>query len=407
MRNNYRPKNRYAKNKPSNNGNRGYSKNRGNNSRRRYSGNKARINHEQYISKAVTTEQESLYIHDANFNSYNLDQNVKINIRKRNFVNPTKIQNSVIPEILLDRDILGLAGTGSGKTAAFLLPMITKAIRNRNEKCLIVAPTRELATQIMYELRMFSQGTNVFGALIVGGAGYGPQIRALNSNPQFVIATPGRLLDLYNTKRINLKSFNNVVLDEVDRMLDMGFIKDIEFIISKMSDNKQSLFFSATMNDKAEVIARKLLKNPIKIQVSKQRSAQNVEQNIIKYNFVGEKINMLDNLLAKEEFEKVLVFSRTRKGADSLARELIRRGHKSAAIHGEKSHGQRIRTITEFRKNNLSVLVATDVAARGIDIPNISHIINYDEPENYDDYIHRIGRTGRIGKKGVALTFVR
>jgi len=366
------------------------------------------IKHEQYISKAKdVVREESLYVKHAVFSNFNLAPVVQKNIRDKGYVHPTKIQNGAIPQVLQGRDVLGMASTGSGKTAAFLLPMITKILKNPEEKCLIVVPTRELANQIRYELKTFSRGTDILDALIVGGAKYGPQINILRRNPKFVIATPGRLIDLHKTKRIDLKSFNNIVLDEVDRMLDMGFIRDIELIISNIAHKKQSLFFSATMNYKAENIARRLLVNPLKIKIEQQSAVVNIEQNIIKFEFTGEKINKLHDLLTGEEFDKVLVFSRTRRGADSLSKELQRRGHKCVAIHGEKSLNQRNRAISQFRQNNIDVLVATDVAARGIDIPDITHIINFDEPATYNDYIHRIGRTGRIGKKGVALTFVR
>ena len=365
------------------------------------------ISHSQYISKAQNIVQESIYVNHANISNFALAPIVQKNVKDKGYEHPTKIQNGVIPEIINGRDVLGLASTGSGKTAAFLLPIITKVLNNNNEKCLIVVPTRELANQIRHELFTFSKGTDILSVLIVGGAKYGPQISLLNRNPKFVIATPGRLIDLHKTNRINLRSFNNVVLDEVDRMLDMGFIKDIELIVSNLAYKKQSMFFSATMNHKAESIARKLLVNPLKIKIEQQSAVVNIEQNIIKFEFNGEKINKLHDLLNKDSFGKVLVFARTRRGADSLAKELIRRGHKCAAIHGEKSLNQRNRVISQFRQSSIDIVVATDVAARGIDIPDITHIINFDEPSTYDDYIHRIGRTGRIGKKGVALTFVR
>jgi len=384
-----------------------YYKSRSSNSSQKRTYQKSFIKHEQYISKAIKPEEERLYVDNISFSDFKLDPIVQKNTRDRGYIRPTKIQNQAIPEILQGRDILGMASTGSGKTAAFLLPMITKILKRYDERCLIVIPTRELANQIRHELKAFSKGTNIQEALIIGGTGYGPQIKSLGRKPQFVIATPGRLIDLHNTNRINLKSFNNIVLDEVDRMLDMGFIKDINLIVSNLANEKQSLFFSATVNYKAESIARNLLKNPLKIEIEQQSATVNIDQNIIKFKFNGEKINKLHEFLSNTAFEKVLVFSRTRRGADSLAKELQRRGHKSAVIHGEKSQGQRNRVISQFRHNSIDILVATDVAARGIDIPDISHIINFDEPATYNDYIHRIGRTGRIGKKGVALTFVR
>ncbi|MFC1756305.1 DEAD/DEAH box helicase [Patescibacteria group bacterium] len=408
MSRNSRSKYKRSYKKPSNSG--GY-----NNSRKKRSGyhrggnnQRSSIKHEQYISKAVDSPvEENLYVESVSFDHFKLAPVVKMNIRDKGYEHPTKIQNDTIYEILQGRDILGMASTGSGKTAAFLLPMLTKILQSNHEKCLIVVPTRELANQIRYELTTFSKNTNILMALIVGGASYGPQISLLRKNPEFVIATPGRLIDLHKQHKIDLKSFNNIVLDEVDRMLDMGFIRDIELIIKNLSYKKQSLFFSATMDYKAENIANRLLVNPLKVEIKQQTATVNIEQNIIKFEFNGEKINKLHNMLLTDEFEKVLVFARTRRGADSLSKELQNRGHKSTAIHGEKSLNQRNRAISQFRRDDLKVLVATDVAARGIDIPDISHIINFDEPASYSDYIHRIGRTGRIGKKGVALTFVR
>jgi len=365
------------------------------------------INPRLYVSNGESAQEENLYVAGSDFAHFNLDGKIFENVRSRQYKNPTKIQYEAIPHIMAGRDVLGMASTGSGKTAAFLLPMLTKTLKSPKERCLIVVPTRELANQITNEIIAFSKGTFIQQALIVGGAKYGNQIRLLMKEPQFVVATPGRLIDLYKTKKIYLHDFNNIVLDEVDRMLDMGFINDIELIISKLSQQKQSLFFSATMNSKAEGIARTLLKDPIRIEIKQKSAAASVDQGIIRYQFTGEKINKLDELLHKSEFDKVLVFSRTKRGADSLARELQRRGHKSGVIHGDRSLGQRNKAISLFRQNVIDVLVATDVAARGIDIPDISHIINFDEPATYNDYIHRIGRTGRIGKRGVALTFVK
>lgn len=390
---------RFNKKNYSRNKNSTYSKKRG------YQTSK--IKHEQYISKPIPNAQNDVYVKNATFLDFKLHPIVQKNIKNKGYIHPTQIQYQAIPKILEGSDILGLASTGSGKTAAFLLPLITKTLNNKHEKCLIIVPTRELANQILWELKTFIKGTDLMDVLIIGGASYGTQIKLLKRKPQFVIATPGRLIDLHKMEKINLKSFNNIVLDEVDQMLDMGFIHDIKLIIENLAQKKQSLFFSATINKSAEEISNNLLKNPVKIQISPQSAVSNVEQNIIKYKFNGEKINILHDLLITTEFEKVLVFSKTRKNTEVISKELQKRGHKSAAIHGEKTLGQRNKVISQFRHDNIDILVATDVAARGIDIPNISHIINYDEPANYSDYIHRIGRTGRIGKKGVALTFVR
>lgn len=407
MQNRYSFNKRRSYSRPKYSGGNNFSRGRNTSANKSTPYKKSFIKHDQYINKAKPIVNENIYVESSLFSDFNLNTIVKNNVKLKGYKHPTKVQSRVIPEIIKGKDILGLATTGSGKTAAFLLPMITKVMNDHFARCLIVVPTRELANQISNEFKSFSKGTNLLHAVIMGGTGYGPQIKLLNKRPQFVIATPGRLIDLHNTHKINLKSFNNIILDEVDRMLDMGFVRDIELIIANLSNQKQSLFFSATMDNNAEKIARTLLNNPLKIQIEHQDASVNIEQNIIKFKFIGEKINMLHEFLESTEFDKVLVFSKTRRGADTLSRELERRGHRNAVIHGNKSLGQRNKVISQFRQNNIDILVATDVAARGIDIPNISHIINYDEPANYNDYIHRIGRTGRIGKRGVALTFVR
>lgn len=374
-------------------------------SKRQYLGNG--IDHDKYVSKASKEDNASPYVESKMFENYNIDKLVIKNIKYKGFDHPTKIQDQAIPTILQGLDVIGQASTGSGKTAAFLIPMVTKLLRHSNQRCLIVIPTRELANQINDEFKWLSYGSHLKSVIVVGGTGYSKQISQIKRDPQFVIATPGRLLDLEERNNINLQVFNNIILDEVDRMLDMGFIKDIMSIVSKLSDIKQSLFFSATMDKRAEGIAKSLLTNPRIISVEKQNPSVNVDQSIIKYSYIGEKINILDETLKKVEYEKVLVFSRTKRGADSLSKELNRRGHKTDVLHGNKTQNQRNRVVSNFRKSRFDILVATDVAARGIDIPNISHIINFDEPDTYSDYIHRIGRTGRIGRKGVALTFVR
>lgn len=362
-------------------------------------------------SKYISNESENsgVYLYDDSitFSELNLDPVVLRNVHNRKFNKPTKIQSKVIPQVLSGNDLIGLATTGSGKTAAFLLPLITKIMNNRKNKCLVIAPTRELARQIKFEFEMFSKDTRTFCVLIVGGDGYGPQINLLSRNPQFVIATPGRLIDLQRTNRIDLSSFNIVVLDEVDTMLDMGFIKDINLIISKLASQKQSLFFSATINPHVEKIAKNILINPIMIEETSEKVSINVDQSIRKYKFNGEKLNILHKLIEENNYGKFLVFARTRRGADKLAKELKSRGLRSLALHGNKSQGQRNKAVSQFRSDRVDILVATDVASRGIDIKNITHVINYDEPATYDDYIHRIGRTGRIGKKGTAITFVK
>lgn len=401
--------NRHAKNSS----NRGYgkstykSRSSGSNWKKKNRGNRREnIAHSMYISKVVDVENASPYIPERSFYDFDLHDVLARNISDRDYVNPTKIQDQAIPEILKGKDVLGIACTGSGKTGAFLIPMINKVLANANDKVLIITPTRELASQINSEFRKFAKDTKLRMVLVIGGASVRGQIRFLKTRPQFIVATPGRLIDLEKRNCINLSNFNNVVLDEVDRMLDMGFVDDIKMLISKLASQRQSLFFSATMSQKEQVLANTLLNMPIKVESYKQSPLKSIHQDIVKVKSRNQKMQVLHELLLKKEFNKVLVFSRTRAGADKISYELRRRGIMVDSLHGDKSQNKRSRVLANFRQDKIDVLVATDVASRGIDIPDITHVINYDEPASYNDYIHRIGRTGRLGKKGTALTFV-
>lgn len=364
------------------------------------------ISTNQYIAKAIQTETSNIYVTDALFNDFKLDPILQKNILGKRYTTPTKIQNEAIPAILSGKDILGIASTGSGKTAAFLLPMINKFLNDGTQTCLIVVPTRELGMQIQDEFRELTRNTNLKSVLIIGGKSIKDQMYILRKRPHFIIATPGRLKDIYERKGVNLAEVNNVILDEVDRMLDMGFINDIRFIIDKLDANRQSLFFSATMSPKAEQIANSLLKNPTKIEIESQAPQHNVDQDIVKIDGLKKKEEVLLDLLSKEEFKKVLIFTRTKRNADKLSNYLYDNKLDVDALHGDKRQSQRSRIIDGFKRGNFNILIATDVASRGLDVSDITHVINYDEPECYEDYIHRIGRTGRAGRKGYALTFV-
>lgn len=340
------------------------------------------------------------------FSDFNLDEKIKRNILNRGFNTPTPIQEQTIPPIILGEDVIGIANTGTGKTAAFIVPFINKAFLDRNQRCLIVTPTRELAMQILDEFTQFAKGTQLEAVLCIGGANIDRQEKKLKHNPHFIIGTPGRLIDLVKRKRINLNQFQNVVLDEVDRMVDIGFLKDIQFLISFLPKKRQSLFFSATITDKEKVLMQQFLDNAVTISVKKHDTSQNIDQDVIKVKNRDDKVDVLHDLLIQKEFEKVLVFGKTKWGIEKLARSLQERGFKAAAIHGNKSQGQRQRALEQFKKGEVQILLATDVASRGLDINNVTHVINYDVPATYEDYIHRIGRTGRADKKGNALTFV-
>lgn len=339
------------------------------------------------------------------FSDFAVHPQLKSNIAERGYIAPTPIQDQVIPHILQGRDVVGIANTGTGKTAAFLIPLLNKVVSNTDERVLIIAPTRELALQIRDELMSFSQQLNIFATVVIGGAKIDRQIRSLRKDPQFVIGTPGRIKDLNQRRKLDYGQFGSIVLDEVDRMLDMGFVHEIRAIINQLPAERHSLFFSATMDDRVRDIMRGFLRDPVSISVKTQDTSTNIEQDIVEIRGRS-KVQVLDSMLRQQEFEKVLVFGRTKHGMNNLSRKLKEQGHRVSAIHGNKTQNQRQKTLQQFRDDKIQVLVATDVVARGLDVDNITHVINYDLPESHADYIHRIGRTGRANKKGVALTFI-
>lgn len=361
----------------------------------------------QFVNKAKPVVEDMVETTSTiSFAEFSLDEKIKRNIKDHGYVLPTQIQEKTIPHIINGRDVIGIANTGTGKTAAFLIPLINKAYLDRNERILIITPTRELAMQIVDELHAFTKGTNLDTVLCIGGASMERQEKKLRHNPHFVIGTPGRIRDLIGRKKLNLYMFRNIVLDEVDRMVDIGFINDIKFFISLLPKKRQSLFFSATVSEKVREIVKSFVTDPVTVSVKKQDTAENVDQDIIKVKNKDDKPEMLHELLIKDGFDKVIIFGRTKWGIEKLTKVLINKGFKAASIHGNKTQGQRARALEQFKQNDVKILLATDVASRGLDIENVTHVINYDAPESYDDYIHRIGRTGRAGKRGVALTFV-
>lgn len=340
------------------------------------------------------------------FNDFQVSEKLKRNIKEHGYLTPTPIQEQAIPRLLEGRDVIGIANTGTGKTAAFLIPLVEKVSKNRAERALIMTPTRELAMQIADELQVFTRGMDLEQVLCIGGADIKRQEKKLHHNPHFVIGTPGRLKDLIKRKTLNLNLFQNIVLDEVDRMVDIGFIHDIKFVVSLLPKKRQSLFFSATIDAKERAILDGFVNNPVQISVKKQETASSIDQDIVRVPRGVAKIDILHDLLAQDGFDKVLVFGRTKWGVEKLSKALILRGFRAAAIHGNKSQGQRQRALQDFKSDNLQILLATDVASRGIDIDNVTHVINFDAPTSYEDYVHRIGRTGRADRRGKALTFV-
>lgn len=360
----------------------------------------------KFINKVTVTEEAVVFTPEHKFSDFHIDPKLKASIASRGYVHPTPIQDKIIPYILQGRDVVGMANTGTGKTAAFLIPLINQIIHKPNASVMIIAPTRELATQINDELRAFTKGMNIFSTVCVGGMSISNQIRFLQRKQHFVIGTPGRLKDLMERDHIRMENFQSIVLDEADRMLDMGFVHDMKFIIDQMPTARQGLFFSATLSREIEALIKDFLNEPMKISVKTQETAKNIEQDVIKVPR-EKRFEKLAELLSLEDFNKVLVFTETKHGAERLANELSKAGFASDSIHGNKRQSQRQRTLTSFKEHKIQVLVATDVAARGLDINDISHVINYDLPQSQEDYVHRIGRTGRGSKKGKALTFIQ
>lgn len=364
------------------------------------------FNPSSLISREVVAQEAEVFTPIHTFSAFNFREDLSRNIREKGYESPTPIQDQAIPAIMQGKDVIGIANTGTGKTAAFLLPLLNKVLQDNTFRVLVVAPTRELAVQIRDELREFSRGMNVYATLCIGGSSTYRQKQDLHRRPNFVIGTPGRLKDFIQDRALNLSLFSTVILDEADHMVDIGFIHDIKFIISFLPTTRQSLFFSATVDGKVKEIISTFVRNPITISVKKQDITANVTHDVIKMERGANKLDTLHDLLIREEFEKVLIFGRTKWGVQKLSDELIHRGFKAGAIHGNKNQNQRLRTLSEFKTNRIQILLATDVASRGLDIDNVSHVINYDMPSSYEDYIHRIGRTGRADKKGTALTFL-
>jgi superfamily II DNA/RNA helicase len=370
----------------------------------RYARKAPAYNPSMFIKKASFSENE-VYIPLHQFVDFKVSPEMQQNIVARGYTTPTPIQDQVIPLIIDGRDVVGIANTGTGKTAAFLIPLIDKINAHRDQKVLIVTPTRELATQIEDEFRAFATGLQMYSVLCIGGVSINRQIGDLRRRPHFVIGTPGRLKDLANQHKIFFSDYNTIVLDEVDRMLDMGFINDIRQMIASLPTKRHSLFFSATVPDNVKSVMRSFLNNPVTISVATRQTSDNVDQDVVRTSG-RQKIEVLHDLLIQDGFDKVLVFGRTKWGMEKLAQELDQRGFKVASIHGNKTQFQRQRALDLFKASRIQVLLATDLASRGLDIDNVTHVINFDLPETYEDYIHRIGRTGRADRTGTALTLI-
>lgn len=352
------------------------------------------------------TVKEDAYTPAHTFSDFGLSEGLMANIKAKQYLLPTPIQDQAIPVIREGKDLIGAAQTGTGKTAAFLIPLIEKILHDKAQRVLIIAPTRELAFQIHKEMREFSRGLGLRSAMLIGGANEWRQKNDMRLDPHFVVATPGRLKDFIQTKVVRMSQFRNVVLDEVDQMVDIGFINDITYFISLLPLERQSLFFSATISGKVNEVLKVFVRNPVTVSIKPNKVIETIRQDVIYVADRNKKVDMLHDLLNTKGFDKVLVFGRTKWGVQKLSDELGRRGFRTGAIHGNKRQNQRQYVLTQFMRSEIQVLLATDVASRGLDIPDVSHVINYDLPETIDDYTHRIGRTGRANKQGIALTFV-
>ena len=332
-------------------------------------------------------------------------------LEKKGYVEPTPIQEKTIPLLLANKDVIGIAQTGTGKTAAFTVPILQKlhetrkSYRTKAPRALILAPTRELAAQISESFKVYGQFLNLRHLVVYGGVSINPQINVLRRGIDILIATPGRLLDLMNQRMVDLGSVEFLVLDEADRMLDMGFVRDIRSIVSALPKERQSLFFSATMSESVSVLTKDFLNNPVRMEITPEVVVvERLDQSVF---FIDQenKLDLLLDLIGQGKMNYTLIFVGMKHKADKIAMILRRKGISADAIHGNKSQNQRTRALNDFKVGKIKVLVATDIAARGIDVQNISHVINYDLPNEPENYVHRIGRTARAGAKGVAYSF--
>jgi ATP-dependent RNA helicase RhlE len=346
------------------------------------------------------------------FKDFGLHPSIVEALTKKGYTTPNPIQEQSIPQLLQGKDLLGIAQTGTGKTAAFSLPIINRLASSStktNSRCvkvLILTPTRELASQIDMNIRGYSKGMNIRSAVVFGGVGYQPQIQALFKGLEILVATPGRLMDLINERHIDFSQLEVFVLDEADRMLDMGFINDVKKIIAKLPTNKQTLLFSATMPKDIAQLANSLLKTPVRVEVTPESTTvERIEQKVYMVTKVNKTILLEHVLKTQAHIKSVLVFTRTKHGADRIMRHLQFHNISCAAIHGNKSQGAREEALNNFRNGKIRVLIATDIAARGIDIPHVSHVLNFNVPEDGKNYVQRIGRTARAGRDGAAISF--
>lgn len=365
------------------------------------------LDNRSFVKKAVPVEEKK---YETNLLVKDLPVNLKLkeNLLAKGYEKPTEIQEKTLKAMLEGRNVMGLAQTGTGKTAAFLVPIVHQLVNTKAAgQVLVVVPTRELACQIEDELKSIAKGLNMYSQVFIGGTSVNRDLDKLKRPVHFIIGTPGRLLDMEGQRALNFGNFTTLVLDEFDRLLDMGFSNDIKKMISKMNNRKQTALFSATEEASQKKLIGEILTNPVEVRVSiKNSTGDHIEQEVVHVKDGENKMDVLVNMLKDEAFQKVIVFAETKRWVSKVCKELNRKGIKSDEIHGNKSQNYRQNALNAFKAEKIKVLVATDVAARGLDIEEVSHVINYQKPKNFDSYIHRIGRTGRAGKSGKAYTFV-
>lgn len=381
------------------------------NIRRRGGNNKKRavssVDPKLLVKRAVQAEMK-VYEPTRSFDQMPLSPNLKANLYEKGFKYPTQIQDETLEHLIAGKDLLGVANTGTGKTGAFLIPIIEQILQNNGHgQALVVVPTRELALQVEEEFKSLTYKLGIYSSSFIGGTNVGSDLKKLRRKSHLIIGTPGRLMDLADRGNLRLNDISTLVLDEFDRMLDMGFVNDIKKMVKQMSRRKQTMLFSATLDATQKGLIKELLTNPIEVKVSNGTSTSDqIDQDVIRVPEGKDKFDMLLSLISDKEFEKVLIFAETKRWVDKVSKKLNQSGVKSDLIHGNKSQNYRNNALDRFKKGKIKVLVATDVAARGIDVSDITHVINYQLPMNFDSYVHRIGRTGRAGKTGKAFTFV-
>jgi ATP-dependent RNA helicase RhlE len=359
------------------------------------------------VNKAEPTEQ-SEYISERRIDSLPIHSKLRQRLLNKGYLTPTEIQDKTLEPLLKGQDLLGIAQTGTGKTAAYLVPVIDQLLRHTQTSfALVVVPTRELANQVEEEFRSMTSGLGLYSSCFIGGTSINRDLHNLRRSSHVVIGTPGRLIDLANRRALDFGRFKTLVLDEFDRMLDMGFIHDVKRIVQGMHQRNHTMMFSATLNKSQQALIDEFLTDPVLVKVSSgDRPGDLIDQEIIRLNEGEEKFKVLKEMLLRDEFQKVLLFEETKHRVNRLCNKLQKEGIPVDQIHGDKSQNARQNALNAFKQGRIRVLVATDVASRGLDISDVSHVINYQVPKSHESYIHRVGRTGRAGKIGKALTFV-